>query len=111
MNYSNEFEKLAELHQRGVLSDEEFARAKARVLNGEPAAQAAGASNYANGATAINTLHRSRNDRWIGGVCGGIARSTGLASWVWRLAFTLGTLCAGGGVLVYLLLWLFLPEE
>jgi len=111
MNFSNELEKLADLHQRGVLSDEEFARAKARLLNGEPAPQAQAAHAQSPGAAAINTLHRSRDDRWIGGVCGGIARITGLASWVWRLAFTLGTLCAGGGVLVYLLLWLFLPEE
>lgn len=111
MNFSNEFEKLAELHQRGVLNDEEFARAKARLLNGEPTPQPQGGYGHAPGAAAINTLHRSRDDRWIGGVCGGIARVTGLASWVWRLAFTLGTLCAGGGVIVYLLLWIFLPEE
>lgn len=111
MDFSQELERLADLHQRGVLSDEEFARAKARVLNGEPAPQPQAAYTHAPGAAAINTLRRSRNDRWIGGVCGGIARITGLASWVWRLAFTLGTLCAGGGVLVYLLLWLFLPEE
>ncbi len=107
MDFSNELEKLADLHQRGVLSDEEFARAKARLLNGDPAPQPA----YAHGAAAINTLRRSRDDRWIGGVCGGIARITGLASWVWRLAFTLGTVCAGGGVIIYLLLWIFLPEE
>ena len=31
---------LVDLHQRGILSDEEFARAKARVLDGMPAARA-----------------------------------------------------------------------
>ncbi|MDM4768050.1 PspC domain-containing protein [Pelomonas sp. SE-A7] len=110
MSFSNDLEKLAELHQRGVLSDEEFARAKARILNGDPAPQPQ-APAAAPGAAAINSLRRSRNDRWIGGVCGGIANITGLASWVWRLAFVLGTVCAGGSVVIYLLLWILLPEE
>ena len=32
MALPDELERLAELHQRGVLSDDEFARAKARVM-------------------------------------------------------------------------------
>ncbi|HLO95082.1 MAG TPA: SHOCT domain-containing protein, partial [Burkholderiaceae bacterium] len=36
---SGELERLAELHRQGQLNDEEFARAKARILQGEaPAA-------------------------------------------------------------------------
>ena len=34
MSDSDELGKLGDLHQRGILSDEEFARAKARVLSG-----------------------------------------------------------------------------
>ena len=37
MNDAEELAKLAELHARGVLSDEEFAKAKARVLGGQTA--------------------------------------------------------------------------
>ena len=55
-------------------------------------------------------LRRSGTDRWLGGVCGGLADFTGVASWAWRLMFTLLMLCAGTGVLVYLLMWVFVPE-
>ncbi|MBV8380478.1 MAG: PspC domain-containing protein [Paucibacter sp.] len=107
MSNAEELSKLADLHQRGVLSDDEFARAKERVLGGSGASQAGAAP----GAEAVNTLRRSRNDRWLGGVCGGIAQVTGVASWIWRLMFTLLVLCAGTGFLFYILLWIFVPDE
>jgi len=107
MSDSDELSKLAELHQRGQLSDEEFARAKARVLGGTASASFSGTPVGA----AINQFRRSRSDRWIGGVCGGLAQITGLASWIWRLMFALLMLCAGGGLLVYILMWIFVPEE
>jgi phage shock protein PspC (stress-responsive transcriptional regulator) len=106
MSESDELGKLGDLHQRGVLSDDEFARAKARVLSG-----AAGTSGKAAAAGGINALRRSRNDRWLGGVCGGIGQLTEAPSWVWRLLFTLLVLCAGTGVLLYVLLWIFIPLE
>lgn len=106
MSESDELGKLGDLHQRGVLSDDEFARAKARVLSGT-----AGASTKARAADPINAFRRSRNDRWLGGVCGGIGEVTGSPSWVWRLLFTLLMLCAGTGVLLYVLMWIFVPQE
>lgn len=106
MSISDELGRLGELHQRGVLTDEEFTRAKARVLNGVASSAATGSA----AAAALNALRRSRTDRWLGGVCGGLAEFTGLAAWVWRLAFTLLMLCAGTGVLIYLLMWIFVPE-
>jgi phage shock protein PspC (stress-responsive transcriptional regulator) len=109
MSDSEELSKLAALHQSGALSDDEFARAKARVLN--HTAPLSASRTEAPAMDAINALRRSRDDRWIGGVCGGIARSTGMASWIWRLMFTLLTLFAGSGVLLYALLWIFVPEE
>ncbi len=109
MNDAEELAKLADLHARGVLTDEEFAKAKARLL-GAATGYAAGAAPAPN-LGAVNGLRRSRMDRWIGGVCGGIARATGLDSWVWRLIFVLLFLAFGGGVLVYILLWIFVPEE
>lgn len=95
MTLSDEIDKLHRLYQRGVLSELEFLRAKARLL----------------GATAPAPLRRSRSDRWLGGVCGGLAAASGVASWLCRLLFVGLVLCAGGGVLVYLLLWLFVPED
>lgn len=108
MNPSDELNKLADLHARGALSDEEFAKAKARVIDGQPAQATPGTSPNA---SAVNGLRRARNDRWLGGVCGGIAKVTGLESWVWRLIFTLGVMFAGSGLLLYILLWIFVPEE
>lgn len=102
MAISDELARLGELHQRGVLSDEEFARAKARVLD-----PGAGSGALA----AINTLHRSATDRWLGGVCGGLGEFTGVSSWVWRLFFALLVLCAGTGALAYVLLWIFVPVQ
>lgn len=105
MSISEELEKLGELHRRGVLADDEFARAKARVLG------AAGCARPEPAVSAINALRRSRDQRWLGGVCAGLAHITGLATWVWRLMFALLVLCGGTGLLVYVLLWIFVPEE
>lgn len=105
MSDSDELGKLADLHQRGALSDEEFARAKARVLSGTPAERPSPP------VSALNRFRRSVNDRWLGGVCGGIAQVTGVPSWVWRLAFTFGLVFAGCGLALYILLWILVPEE
>ena len=112
MSNADELSKLSELHQRGVLSDEEFAQAKARVLGGiGSGASSAPSAAPAAGASELHSLRRSRNDAWIGGVCGGVANFTGVPSWVWRLLFVGLVLCAGSGFLLYLLLWIFVPQE
>ena len=36
---------------------------------------------------AVNRFRRSEADKWIGGVCGGLGRSTGIESWAWRLLY------------------------
>lgn len=107
MAMSDELQRLGELHQQGVLSDREFASAKARVIDGGSAGHARPDPTL----VAINGFKRSRNDRWLGGVCGGLGQITGLAAWIWRLAFALLMLCAGTGALVYLLMWIFVPLE
>jgi phage shock protein C len=109
MSMSDELNRLDELRQRGVLSEEEFARAKARVLDGLPGRVTA--PTGAPGVDALNGFRRSRSDRWLGGVCGGLARVTGLESWVWRLLITLLVVFGGVGLLVYVLLWIFVPSE
>jgi len=76
MSVSDELGKLGELHQRGQLSDEEFTRAKARVLDG------AGAARAVPPASPLQAMQRDPYDRWLGGVCGGLGRATGLPSWV-----------------------------
>ncbi|HEV7358357.1 MAG TPA: PspC domain-containing protein [Steroidobacteraceae bacterium] len=105
MSLSDELSKLAELRASGTLTEQEFTRAKERLLNAEHAQAPEPLT------AAVNSFRRSRNDRWIGGVCGGIGRSTAVESWVWRLLFTVLFLCAGAGLLVYLLLWMFVPSD
>jgi phage shock protein C len=105
MALADELSKLAELRANGGLSDEEFKRAKEHLLNGGQA------PSHDPLASAVNTFRRSRTDRWFGGVCGGIARSTGMEAWVWRLLFAALFICAGAGLLLYLLLWIFVPSD
>ena len=109
MNLSDEIKRLHELHQAGALTDAEFEQAKARVLS------AASAVNLKKGngtlSDELGALRRSRADRWFGGVCGGLALASGVDSWVWRLVFALFAFTFGFGAVVYLLLWMFVPEE
>jgi phage shock protein C len=105
MTLADELSKLAELRANGGLTEEEFKRAKERLLNTEQTP-----SNDPL-ATVVNSFRRSRNDRWFGGVCGGIARSTGVEAWIWRLLFAALFICAGVGLVLYVLLWIFVPSE
>jgi len=105
LSIADELNKLEELRQRGALSDAEFARAKERLLG------TAAPPVPPPGLDAVNRLRRSTSDRWIGGVCGGLARATGLESWVWRLILAVLTLFGGVGIVIYLLLWIFVPAE
>ena len=105
MTLSDELGKLGELRARGTLTDEEFARAKGRLLDSQDVRSS---GPFVSG---VNALRRSRGDRWIGGVCGGIARTTGMEAWAWRLIFAALFLCGGAGLLVYVLLWIFVPSE
>jgi phage shock protein PspC (stress-responsive transcriptional regulator) len=105
MTLTDELTKLSELRERGVLTEDEFARAKARLLNMEQARPNEPI------AAAVNSFRRSRADRIMGGVCGGLGRATGVESWVWRLIFVALFLCVGAGLLAYVLLWIFVPSE
>ncbi len=56
-------------------------------------------------------LHRSRDNRVIAGVCGGIGATLGIDPVLVRLALVLLTLAGGAGVLAYLVGWLVIPLE
>jgi phage shock protein C len=57
----------------------------------------------------LNQLGRSKSDRILGGVCAGIAKGTDTPAWLWRVIFVVVSLAFGGGILVYLALWAFMP--
>ena len=56
-------------------------------------------------------LYRSRVDRKIVGVCGGLAEYFGIDPTLVRLLFVLGLIFVGGTLLAYLILALVIPEE
>ncbi len=56
-------------------------------------------------------LYRSKDDRWIGGVCGGIGEYFGIDPIIIRLLFLLAFLGWGAGLLIYLLMWIIVPEN
>ena len=106
MSLAEELARLEDMHSRAALSDDEYERAKARLLGATGSA-----SEEIPAVAAMNRLRRSSSDRWIGGVCGGIAVATGVESWIWRLILVLLALFGGTGVLLYILLWIFVPED
>lgn len=57
-------------------------------------------------------LRRSRNDRMVAGVCGGIARMFGMDAALVRILLVAATLLGfGAGAVLYLIAWLVVPEE
>src|SRR3954465_10037183 len=54
-------------------------------------------------------LRRSRTDKMIGGVAGGLAEYSGVDPLLWRVGFVALTFAGGSGTLVYPLLRLLLP--
>jgi len=55
-------------------------------------------------------FYANSNDKIIGGVCGGLARYLNIDPALIRIAFALITLAWGTGIIVYILLWIFLPK-
>ena len=108
MNLIEQLERLNALYTANAITADEFAKAKAKLLGNEPAVDSK--------PIAVNTvsnpmtrLGRSQYDRWFGGVCGGLAASTDVPAWAWRVLFVLLALLHGLGLLLYILLWIFMP--
>jgi len=106
MSLADELIKLEQLRERGTLTVEEFDRAKASLLS--PAMVPVVPPPWAQ---SLNRSRRSSGDRWIAGVCGGLAAATGVESWVWRLLLVALAFAGGLGVAIYALLWIFVPAE
>ncbi len=116
MSLADEIDRLAAQHAAGRLSDAEFEAAKARVIAQQHVDPTLGHDAYRDGhpdatMAAVGSLRRSVSDRWIGGVCGGLSKLTGMDSWIIRLLFTVAILFGGFGLIPYILLWIFVPAE
>jgi phage shock protein C len=62
-------------------------------------------------APAPRTVRRSRGDRVIAGVCGGLGRYLGIDPVLLRVAFIILSLANGLGLIAYVVAWVAIPEE
>ncbi len=108
MNLIEQLERLNALYAANAITAEEFAKAKAKLLSDEPA-KATVEPKVTPISNPMTRLGRSQYDRWFGGVCGGLAASTDVPAWAWRVLFVLLALLHGLGILLYVLLWIFMP--
>lgn len=59
----------------------------------------------------MNKLYRSKSNRIIAGVCGGIGEYLGIDPTLIRLLWILFSLSIGAGLLAYIIAWIIIPEE
>lgn len=59
----------------------------------------------------LNRLRRSREDRMVAGVAGGLGRHFGIDPTIVRVALIALTIVGGAGLLLYAAVWLFVPED
>ena len=59
----------------------------------------------------MKKLYKSKTDRKLSGVCGGIAEYFGIDSTLVRLGLVLFCLAGGSGVILYIVASLVIPEE
>jgi phage shock protein PspC (stress-responsive transcriptional regulator) len=59
------------------------------------------------------SLTRSKTDRILGGVCGGIAKTYGWDPTLVRIGYVLVSILSAAfpGILFYIILWVLIPEE
>ena len=56
-------------------------------------------------------LYRSKTDRKVAGVCGGLAQYFNIDATLIRVLFVVLAVLGGSGVLLYLALWIIVPKE
>jgi phage shock protein C len=56
-------------------------------------------------------LYRSRTNRTLAGVCGGLSQYFNTDATLIRVLFVVLAVVGGSGLLIYLLLWIVVPEE
>lgn len=77
----------------------------------EPAQPTAQPAPPAPPAPARRTFRRSRTDRMVAGLCGGLAETLGVDATLLRVAMVaLTVLSSGSGAIIYLVCWLVVPE-
>jgi phage shock protein PspC (stress-responsive transcriptional regulator) len=60
----------------------------------------------------MKRLYRSKKERMLGGICGGLGEHLDVDPTVIRLLWVVITLISlGTGILVYLIAWVIIPDE
>ena len=60
----------------------------------------------------VKRLTRSQDDKWIGGVCGGLAAYSGIDAAIIRIIVVVGTILGVGSLaILYLVAWALVPRE
>ena len=59
----------------------------------------------------VSKLYRLSDDRFIAGVCSGLGKFFQIDATIIRLIFVVIAIFGGGGILLYLILWLIIPSD
>ncbi|WP_238016759.1 PspC domain-containing protein [Dactylosporangium sp. AC04546] len=59
----------------------------------------------------MSSLVRPSGNRWIAGVCSGLARRFGISPNTMRLIFAISCLLPGPQFVIYIVLWVLMPDE
>ena len=80
-----------------------------RTTTGQPRSQAPIAKGSAIAET--RKLYRSRTNRQVAGVCGGLAQYFNLDATLIRILFVVLAVLGGSGLLLYAAMWIIVPNE
>lgn len=59
----------------------------------------------------VKKLSRSTSDKTLAGVCGGLGKYFGIDPVIFRIGFVISVVLGGLGLLVYILMWLLVPQD
>ncbi len=59
----------------------------------------------------VKKLYRSKHDKLLGGVCAGVAEYFNIDPTIVRLIWVFITLAYGAGLLLYIIMWILVPEN
>lgn len=59
----------------------------------------------------LEQLSKSKHDKKIIGICGGLGEHTSIPAWLWRVIFLTLSFIYGIGLLLYILFWIFMPSD
>jgi phage shock protein C len=59
----------------------------------------------------VRKLYRSRTNRQVAGVCGGLAEHFNMDATLIRVLFVVLAVLGGSGIIIYIAMWIIVPRE